>query len=179
MTAPHNQPDAKVIIAHLLSLAEEHYNRCCSSGMAFPSMKAARIMNQVEQSKKRVRMGQRRRWPILVAALLLFPLIAYVGLALLCPRSQGHDPRLLLKIKPGMTRQEVEKLLGQPLAPQPGREGIMVRSNQPNRSLTPGLIEEEGLDLYFDDQGVLRESKGWGFVRPESFDERIRRRLGL
>jgi hypothetical protein len=48
---------------------------------------------------------------------------------------------------------------------------------EPNRSATPGLMEEEGLDFYFDEQDVVRESKGWGFVRPESIAEGIRRRL--
>jgi hypothetical protein len=106
-------------------------------------------------------------------------LIGYLALWLVRPPAEAYHPAVLAALKPGMTRQEVETTLGRPLPPQMGRLGIMVRSNRPARSSTTGLIEEEGLDLYFDEGGVLRKSNGWGFVRPESFTERMCRLLGL
>jgi outer membrane protein assembly factor BamE (lipoprotein component of BamABCDE complex) len=111
-----------------------------------------------------------------VFALLL---VGYVTFGLLRPGGVAYDPELLGALHPGMTRQEVETTLGRPLTPQMGRRGIVVPSNRPNRSSTPGLMEEEGLDLYFDEHGILRELKGCGFVRSESLAERIRRQLGL
>jgi hypothetical protein len=123
--------------------------------------------------------GWRKRWPLLLVGVLALLLVGYVTRGLLHSGTVAYDPEILGALRPGMTRQEVETALGQPLVPQMDRRGIMVRSSRPVRSLTPGLLEEEGLDLYFDDQGILREPKGWVFVRPESLAERICHRLGI
>jgi hypothetical protein len=131
------------------------------------------------QSNRAAPVRRWKRWRLLACGAISTLLVVYLAPWLLRPPAEAYDPAVLAAIKPGMTRHEVETTLGRPLAPQMVRHGIMVRSNRPARSSTPGLIEEEGLDLYFDEGWVLRKSNGWGFVRPESLTERMCRLLGL
>jgi hypothetical protein len=135
-------------------------------------------MGQNQQFSEGEHIRRWRRWFLLVGGVLATLLIGYVVLSLCRPAGViVADPRILATIKPGMTRAEIEAALGEPLVPQRGRFGA--RSNQPTRSFTPGLIEEEGLEFVFDEKDILREAKVWGFVRPESVSERILRVLGL
>ena len=135
-------------------------------------------MCQNQQTNEGDHTRHRRRWFLLVGGVLATVLIGYVVLSLFRPAGViVADPRVLGTIKPGMTRAEIEATLGKPLVPERGR--FWARSNQPTRSFTPGLIEEEGLEFVFDEKEVLREAKVWGFVRPESVSERVLRALGL
>jgi hypothetical protein len=134
-------------------------------------------MNQTRQTGTCISVSWRKRWRLLVASSIAMLLLGYAALCLFGPRSDAYDGKRLAAIQPGMTRQEVEAILGRPLASTKDRVGVIC--DHPDRSSTPGLMEEWGLELHFDDQDVLRESKGWAFVRPESFSERLRRLMGL
>ena len=111
------------------------------------------------QSTARTQTNWRKRICLALGIALSVVLVIGGLIVFLSPARRSHDPAILATIKVGMTRQEVELTLGETLVSQHGRTGIMVRSSQPGRSSTPGLIEEGGLDLHFDRQGILRKAR--------------------
>jgi hypothetical protein len=135
------------------------------------------VVSQVQQSNQGLPGNARRRWLLLLGGVLSALLVGCVALWLLRPGVERYDPALIASLQPGMTRQQVEATLGRPLTLHRGQAGLV--SSRPDRTVGPGLTMEEGRVLTFDDEGVLRKSEGWAFVRPESFSERCRRWLGF
>jgi hypothetical protein len=120
-----------------------------------------------------------KRWRLLLGAAVALVLAGYVALWFVPSGPVRDDAQLLAAIQPGMTRQQVEEMLGRRLARQLGHAGIYVLSDAPDRKVGRGLTMEWGMELMFDEHDILQDARRWSFVRPESLSERLRGLVGL